>query len=289
MKCINCGTDNDYQARQDKKCKNCGHEFVFEPKGMNPKVTDGLFAKIINDISFNNTIFYTQKQFDYYFDKIAKNRKSKSVLAVLIVIFILFNIFFTGFVGAFLGWLLVFITVIITFGLLGNNGFIIANLLWNTIYIISLVRRSQSTKINVQERSQIGKGLLILGGIILIGGGWITLTIIKSFPIFLIVTSLGMISIYFGVAALSNKEPRVQEFLVKKSQLREWQDKWNSINSTPEKLLPTITPNQNLIPNSELNNYSFDRLVVCQKDEIAHFLIVIMGKVRLNLPNELNY
>lgn len=269
MKCINCGTDNDYQARQDKKCKNCGHEFVFEPKGMNPKITDGLFAKIITDISLNNTILYSHKQFDYYFDKIAKNRKSKSVIAVLIFIFIFFNIWFTGFVGAFLGWLL----VIITFGLLGNNGFIIANLLWNTIYIISLVRRSQSTKINVQERSQIGKGLLILGGIILIGGGWITLTIIKSFPIFLIVTSLGMISIYFGLVALSNKEPRVQEFSIKQSQLREWQDKWNSINGTPEKLLLPITPNQNLIPNSELNNYSFDRLVVCQKDEIAHFLI----------------
>ncbi len=269
MKCIKCGTDNDYQARQDKKCKNCGHEFVFEPKGMNPKITDGLFAKIINDISFNNTIFYTQKQFDYYFDKIAKNRKSKSVRAVLIFTFIFFNIWFTGFVGAFLGWLL----VIITFGLLGNNGFIIANLLWNTIYIISLVRRSQSTKINVQERSQTGKVLVILGGIILIGGGWITLTIIKSFPIFIIVTSLGMISIYFGLVALSNKEPAVKEFIVAQSQIRKWQDKWNSINSKPEKLLPPLTPNQNLIPNSKLNHYSFDRLIICQKDEIAHFLI----------------
>ena len=271
MKCINCGTNNNYQDRQDKKCKNCGHEFVFEPKGMNPKITDGLFAKIITDISLNNTIFYSQKQFDYYFDKIAKNRKSKSVIAVLIFIFFFFNIWFTGFVGSFLGWLL----VIITFELLGNSGFIIANLLWNTIYVIWLVRKSRSTKINVQEHSQIGKVLLIIGGIIfiLIVGGVITLTIIKAFPIFLLVTFLGMISIYFGVAALSNKEPRVQEFSIKQSQLREWQDKWNSINGTPEKLLPPITPNQNLIPNSQLNNYSFDRLVVCQKDEIAHFLI----------------
>ena len=271
MKCINCRTDNDYQARQhhNKKCKNCGHEFVFEPKGMTPKITDGLFAKIINDISLNHTIFYAQKQFDYYFDKIAKKHQYQFNIAGLIFPFILFNVWFTGFVGAFLGWLL----VIVTFGLLGNNGFIIANLLCNTICVIWLVRRSRSTKINALERSQTGKGLLIIGGIILIVGGWIALTKIKLFSIFIITTLLGIISIYFGVTALSNKKPAVQEFLVEQSQLREWQKKWNSINNTPEKLLPPLTPNQNLIPNSELNHYSFDRLVVCQKDEIAHFLI----------------
>ncbi len=195
MKCIRCGTNNNYQDRQDKKCKKCGHKFVFEPKTMTPKITDALFAKILNDISFKNTIFYSQKQFDYYFDKIAKNRKSKSVIAVLIFIFFVSNICFTGFVGVIFGWLLATVTL------------------------------------------------------------------------------LGMTSIYFGVVALLNKKPKVQEFIVKQSQLREWQDKWNSINSTPEKLLPSITSNPNLISNSELNHYSFDRLVVCQKDEIAHFLI----------------
>ncbi|HAC64508.1 MAG TPA: hypothetical protein DCF68_13455 [Cyanothece sp. UBA12306] len=264
MKCISCGTDNNYRDRQDKKCKNCGHEFVFEPKTMTSKITDGLFAKIINDISFNQTIFYTQKQFDYYFDKLVKNRQSKFEIVGLIFLFCFFNIWFTGFVGAILGTI---------FGLLGNNGFIIANLLWNTIYVIWLVRKSKSTKINVQERSQTGKVLLFIGMIILMILGFISLIIIKSFLMFVITTILGMTSIHFGVIALLKKKPMVQEFLVEQSKLREWQNRWNSINSTPEKLLSPIIPNQNLIPNSDLNHYSFDRLVVCQKDEIAHFLI----------------
>jgi len=168
MKCIRCGTDNNYKDRQDKKCKKCGHEFVFEPRTMTPKITDDIFAQIINDISLNNTIFYTQKQFDYYFDKIAKNLEYKSVMSIT--------------------------------------------------------------------------------------------------------------SIYFSVIALLNKKPKIQGFLVEQSKLREWQNQWNSINGSSGRLLSPIilspiTPNQNLIPNFDLNNYSFDRLVVCQKDEIAHFFI----------------
>ena len=247
MKCIKCGTDNDYSDRQDKKCKKCGHEFVFEPKYMSPKITDGLFAKIINDISLNNTIFYTQKQFDYYFNKkFAKNSPFQlGVASSVFVFFALSSLYFIG--GIYLA----------------------------IFYAIWLVRKSRFTQTSVQERSVIGKGLIIIGGIILITGGWIliTLTGIQSFLIFLITTLSGITLIYFGVAALSNKELAFQEFTVKQSKLREWQDKWNSINNTPEKLLPPLTPNQNLIPNSELNHYSFDRLVVCQKDEIAHFLI----------------
>jgi len=62
MKCINCGTNNSYRDRSSNygRCKNCGYQIVFEPIIMTPKITDGRFEKIINDISLNNTIFYTQ-------------------------------------------------------------------------------------------------------------------------------------------------------------------------------------------------------------------------------------
>ena len=73
MKCINCDTDNKLKDRTDNlgRCKNCGHDFVFEPTIMpgRSKVTDPLFAKLITDISTNNTIFFTPSQLYYLLNK----------------------------------------------------------------------------------------------------------------------------------------------------------------------------------------------------------------------------
>ena len=65
MKCIRCGTDNNLRERTNNqgRCKNCSHLFAFEPAIMNEvKLTDGFFAKAINDISANETLYFTQKQ-----------------------------------------------------------------------------------------------------------------------------------------------------------------------------------------------------------------------------------
>jgi hypothetical protein len=72
MKCIKCEIDNTYKDRTQSKgkCKNCGHEFVFEPyRFMKRKFTDSFFDKLINDISANNTLFFTSAQLYYLINK----------------------------------------------------------------------------------------------------------------------------------------------------------------------------------------------------------------------------
>lgn len=263
MKCIRCGRDNNYQERQNQICKQCGHEFVFEPKTMNyVKMTDGLFEKILSNISFDNSIFYTQKQFYYYLDKTIKNRQAKNFIWISISTFIFFNIWFTVFFGGFSSFIF------------GNNSFVIAWFLFNIIYVFSQIKSSFSSKINFQKRSAIAKVLLIVGSIILTIGTLIALILIRQFSSFFIITLLGVTSICFGVVTLQIKTPLKQTFVIEKYQLEKWQNRWNRINGFPEKLLlPTDQQNQNLLTNSELTNYSFDHLIICQTTNIANFLI----------------
>lgn len=79
MKCINCGTDNTYKERvaNYKYCKLCSHRFVFEPKLMySAKFSDVFFAKLISDISANNSFKFTNKQLYYFFNKRLIKKKS---------------------------------------------------------------------------------------------------------------------------------------------------------------------------------------------------------------------
>jgi DNA-directed RNA polymerase subunit RPC12/RpoP len=73
MKCINCGVDNQFQDRTDNlgRCKNCGHDFAFEPKIMlsKVKITDVFFAKLIIKLSANETLFFTPTQLYYLMNK----------------------------------------------------------------------------------------------------------------------------------------------------------------------------------------------------------------------------
>ncbi|MEO1378122.1 MAG: hypothetical protein AAFW70_28385, partial [Cyanobacteria bacterium J06635_10] len=72
MKCINCGTDNTFKERlaNSRRCKNCSHPFVFEPKTMSGvRFTDKFFAQLISDISVNNTLKFTEQQLFYLLNK----------------------------------------------------------------------------------------------------------------------------------------------------------------------------------------------------------------------------
>ena len=72
MKCINCGTENNYKERlaNSRHCKSCNHRFVFEPKLMySAKFSDAFFEKLVTDISVNNTLKFTDKQLFYLFNK----------------------------------------------------------------------------------------------------------------------------------------------------------------------------------------------------------------------------
>ncbi|MFS8119743.1 MAG: hypothetical protein ACMG55_14825, partial [Microcoleus sp.] len=79
MKCVQCATSNSLRDRisNSGRCKNCNHPFLFDPATITDKklaFTDPFFKKAIEDISSQNMLFFTPKQFLYLMDKRLKNR-----------------------------------------------------------------------------------------------------------------------------------------------------------------------------------------------------------------------
>ncbi len=72
MRCIRCDTDNNLSDRNLNRglCTNCRHPFVFEPATMKGvQITDRFFANAIQDISADNTLYFTPKQLFYLLRK----------------------------------------------------------------------------------------------------------------------------------------------------------------------------------------------------------------------------
>src|SRR4028118_443703 len=81
MKCVQCNTDNNLRDRTNNsgRCKQCNHPFLFDPTTITDKkiaFTDSFFKKAIEDISSQNMLFFTPKQFLYLIDKRLKYRAS---------------------------------------------------------------------------------------------------------------------------------------------------------------------------------------------------------------------
>lgn len=78
MKCVQCGTDNNLQDRTENngRCKECNHPFAFEPQNEEDKLrfTDPFFANAISQLSNNNSLYFTPKQFFYFLDKKLKKK-----------------------------------------------------------------------------------------------------------------------------------------------------------------------------------------------------------------------
>jgi hypothetical protein len=131
---------------------------------------------------------------------------------------------------------------------------------------------SRSTNYTYQERQRFTKTLQVWGAIILIYG--ITLNLLSnSFPIFLATSVLGIISIYYGNQKIDKKNANSQKFTIDSNQFQDWIDTWGQINSMTKVLPPPRDTNENATVNPDVSAYSFDRLVVCDRPEIAQFLI----------------
>jgi hypothetical protein len=78
VKCIKCSTDNNLKDRRDGsgRCKNCRHEFAFDPKVM-PGVdfTDMFFQQTLDTLSVNRSLFFTKRQFYYFLNQRRSGRK----------------------------------------------------------------------------------------------------------------------------------------------------------------------------------------------------------------------
>ncbi|MDZ7956010.1 hypothetical protein [Nostoc sp. DedQUE09] len=266
MKCINCGTDNKLKDRtaNQGRCVKCNHLFAFEPISMsNVKITDPMFAKAISDISAQGTLFFTPKQLLYFLDnRVRQNLFSASKFGFAYLFFYLFfSIWAPGFIGGILS------------DILGSNSFVIVLFIYNLILAVYLFKNTNSRKINNKGRRSSARMLQILGVIILVGGMSISIIILNSFIAFAVAVIAGMVSLYLGSRQLNQIEV-VQEFLLSQSQVNDWLNRWQQINGSILKILPS--PKQENTPatiNPDVTAYSFDRLVVCDTASIAQLLI----------------
>ncbi len=94
----------------------------------------------------------------------------------------------------------------------------------------------------------------------------------SSKQLFAVYAVLAVISI--GLWLVKAKQLKAQSLVVPSSQLEGWIRRWQDLNRTIGKMLPPPSPEPDQVPvREELRDYSFDRLVVCDRPEIAQMLI----------------
>jgi len=261
MKCIKCGTENKLKDRTTWggrcSCKKCNHQFAFEPTAMTGvKITDPMFAKAIADISVNDTLFFTPKQLFYLLDQ--RSRVLKENLFGLAVQCMFFN-FFCLFFG---------VMFLLSLGMI--NEFIYAIFAVNILLLAIFFVKSRSRKYPYKQRQTFARALQIWGGIFTLCGIGLS-QLLYSSEVFFASFAIGILSISLG----SLKIPKVtQEVIITYSLFQDWINKWTEINSSIAKMLPPPRDlNASAAVSPDVSAYSFDRLVVCDRPEIAQFLI----------------
>ncbi len=268
MKCIRCNTDNNLKARTASmgRCSSCYHPFAFEPTAMpqNTRLTDPFFAKVIADLSANNTLFFTPRQFYYLLDKRLRSRLNKADLITHPV----------GGIGCGV-FAVAFLTIMIR-GVSGMPLDLIIPILVGVVLTIGIWAIGASTVSPYLNRRVRQKGittLKVMAGLILLVG--VPTGIITKSPIVIgSAIGLGIGAIILSIDRKRKQRKIFDKFLIEQPQFEQWLNKWNSINNQPEKILPppqmTSLP---AAPNPEITAYSFDRVVVCDRPKIAQLLI----------------
>jgi hypothetical protein len=265
MKCIKCGTENKLKDRTTWggrcSCKKCNHQFAFEPTAMTGvKITDPMFAKAIADISVNDTLFFTPKQLFYLLDK--RSRPEIYEQFYTVPGYICVNIVASFFV------------LILTLNLFSGAiiAFILGMFVINSLLIAGTFTASRSSKYPYKQRQKFAKNLKSWGEIVL-GLGIIFTVLSSSLPLFLASSAIGMLSIYLGTQKIDKKPASSQKFTIDLNQFQGWLNTWTEINSMTKLLPPPRDLNASAAVSPDVSAYSFDRLVVCDRPEIAQFLI----------------
>ncbi|MEP6500677.1 hypothetical protein [Microcoleus vaginatus] len=273
MKCVQCQTDNilSDRTRNSGRCKQCNHPFVFEPTAVTDQklaFTDPFFKNAIADISSQNMLFFTPKQFLYFIDRRLKARDSRSG-CLWILTYLLFK-FFVVILGS--GAALSLFPDTFNDSHLGL-AFIIAFAVYNVGWMWSFFKNSKSPEQDIRGRINNAIKLQTLGIIILVTGIPFSL-ISNSFAGYMTVTLLGISSYWLGISQKNRLHEISEVFIVNAAQSNKWLRDWQRVNGALEKLLPA--PRQEALPASidpEVSTYSFDRAIICDSDEIAQFLI----------------
>jgi hypothetical protein len=264
MKCTNCGTDNNLKDRTANggKCKSCGEPFAFEPSTMEEvKVTDPMFANLIQEISVNGTLSFTRKQFLYFTNRKLTRKKYQ-----------------TNF-SAYFGW--GFIAILATIFIGGITDSLLLGLFAGLgVNIVGLLKNHQdalSNYLSIKERKKKLKKFQIVS--IIVGVFYTLVGVVRpeSIPLAIAGIVLSVIGVILGNQKQSPSADNTQIMLLNVSDFDRWIERWTNLKGNIEQLLPDalprLNPSRNKDINPELLNYSFDRLLVCDRDEIAHFLI----------------
>jgi hypothetical protein len=273
MKCIQCQVDNKLKDRTANfgRCLSCNHQFAFEPTAMTTvKVTDPMFKKTLDELSANNTLFFTEKQLIYFLDK----RLRRSPIATGMssgCLYLFMNVWFTGFFGGF-SLALIPMAMGIGIKLPALFSFVAANFVWQGITMWSLYKNSISTKLDARQRKSSAQNLRKIGLLILLLGSAISVIIAPSFILFIAAVILGIGGIYLGNQSLGTN--LIQEVLIQPNEIKGWLKRWQEVNGTVVRLLaPAIKKKGIAEVDRDVTAYSFDRLVVCQTAEVAQMLI----------------
>jgi hypothetical protein len=225
------------------------------------KFTDPFFAKAIADISVNNTLFFTPKQLLYFLDKRLKYKTNAWFFLILPYVFLSFWV--PGFVGGFLSML---IGPTAPFWLLVG---------FNLLLIFYFFNVTNSSKSSPEIRRSSATGLQLLGILISLIG--VIYGVVNNSSIIYATTAfVGLSAFWMGFFQRKKANRSPQILSINANVMLGWLDSWTRVNGSVTQLLPSPSnalPAQNIAPDPNVTNYSFDRLVVCQSDEIAQMLI----------------
>lgn len=293
MKCINCGTDNNFRDRtkNNRRCKRCQHQFVFDPKAGSP-FADLFFKKKLETLSAENYNFFTKKQLSYFLENQFKRQPSanpvswfvqwivlSSGLGVSLVPFIAVALVVLGYDAAIVWPTYILLTDVKNF----SNTTILAVLIWALICsgvtgLISFNQSSSDIEIPKNRRNH-ARLLQLIGGFDVIVFTALFFSFANllgglGFIIFLLGTGMGLFFIYIGWQRWENQHDIANAFPVKSKELETWLNRWSQVNGEPEKLLPSPKEeNSTTFVSPEISSYSFDRVIVCDRSAIAQFLL----------------
>jgi hypothetical protein len=281
MKCSRCGVDNKKKDRNvnNGRCKKCRRPFTFEPTTMGAvKVTDIFFAKALSELSSHGTLFFNRKQFLYFLDKKLKRKLMSWIRAISSYIY--FSFWCTGFLGGMLSMFnLVLLLTILKINTVGQGFYIILPCIivmtaHNLYCIFFLFQQSRSPQVGAYQRKLNTDLLLGLGIIILLAVGIFGNKLRIAYTI--LAAIIGLLAISLGIMRRLQLKNIIDEFLVEPNSIKSWLQSWAENNGSIDKLLPEVEanlPQQAIEPSADITNYSFDRLVVCDRPELAQILI----------------
>jgi hypothetical protein len=222
------------------------------------KVTDGMFAKAIADLSANDTLYFTAHQLLYLLDKRLHGKSTFAGVASLIL---------CGFLTVVT--LIIFVLPKATQG--DGRALLIPGAI-NFFFLLVLLNQSTTPNASARSRRIAARCLQIQGIAIFVGGLFMSIEL-SSFILFAFTVIIGLLAVYLGQWQYRVQANTAQKPLIEWSQFQGWLTRWQQINPIAKLL---SAPKENALPvaiNPDVTAYSFDRLVVTDSAAIAQLLI----------------